>query len=156
MALLWFCTTANAVNNIASLDELSLEFSPQVEDAINNGVSLTINCQFADLKSLLIFDFPRNKKMHHFTLKRHALSNRYIVKRDDLSTPHMFRSISEANNYITTQAVILLENYTTFDPNRKMRLSLNKFELPGPMRLQAFIFDVWDLDTGWLSWDFAS
>lgn len=138
----------------SSIDELSIELSDQAQKAINNGVLLTIDCEFATIQSWLFIDRAMNTKKHQFTLSRHTLSNRYIVKRDDFATPHMFRSIPEATDYITKQALVLLESYTTYDTQRKMRISLNKFELPGPMRLEAFLLNKWDLDTGWLAWEF--
>ncbi len=144
------------VNSKVPLDELSIELSPHAQEAINNGVLLTIDCEFSSIKSVFLFDLTSNEKKHRFTLSRHTLSNRYIVKRDNLSTPHMFRSIPEATNFITAQSLILLESYTTYDSQRKMRISLNKFELPGPMRLQAFLQDKWDLDTGWLAWEYEN
>lgn len=156
LILIPLCLTISFANSKISLDELSIELSPQAQEAINNGVALKIDCEFANIESYLLLTLASNKKTHYFTLSRHALSNRYIVKRDNLSRPHMFSTIAEATNYITTQAVVLLESYTDYDADRKMRLRLNKFELPSPMRLQAFIFDEWDLDTGWLTWNFES
>jgi len=140
----------------SSLEDLSIELSARAQNAVNNGVSLTFDCDFANLQTLFFLNIPRNKTQHRFTLTRHTLSNRYIVKRDNLDTPHMFRTIPEASNYIVMQAIGLLEFYNETDTNRKMRLSLNKYMLPSPMRLPAFIFNEWDLDTGWVRWEFES
>ena len=158
ISLTWLLTsTVDAeYNSNSSLEDLSIELSVRAQNAVNNGVSLTFDCDFAHLESFLFLVIPRNKKHHRFTLTRHTLSNRYIVKRDNLDTPHMFRTIPEASNYIVMQAIGLLEFYSETDANRKMRLSLNKYELPSPMRLPAFIFNEWDLDTGWVKWEFES
>lgn len=156
MVLLSFCLLASQAKSQASLDDFAIELSPQAQEAINNGVSLTIDCDFANIENVLIFNRKSNETNHRFTLSRHALSNRYMVKQDSLSRPRIFRTIPEATHYISTQAVALLETYTIYNTDQKMRLSLNKFELPGPMRLQAFIFDEWDLDTGWIAWKLES
>ncbi|MBX2849209.1 MAG: DUF4390 domain-containing protein [Acidiferrobacterales bacterium] len=146
----------STVANDADLNELSFELSEHAQNAINSGVKITIDCAFANIKHWLFLSVAENTKIHKFTISRHTLSNRYVVKRDDLSTPHMFRSIPEAMNYIGSQALGLMESYTSFDSQRRMRISLNKFELPAPMRLQAFLLSNWDLDTGWLAWDSVS
>lgn len=156
IAFIWLAFASPLLNAQTSLLELDLELSEQAQEAVDNGVSLTIDCLFADIDTFLFLDLERNPKEHRFTLARHALSNRYIVKRDDLTRPYIFNSISEATHYISGQAINLLEFYSTTNPHRQMRLSLNKYELPGPMRLQAFLFDEWDLDTGWLAWAFES
>ena len=143
--------------NIAAPDEdFSITLSSEAQDAINSGVALSIRCEIAVRSSYWLFAIMGQRKDHHFLLVRHALSNRFIVKQDELDTPHIFRSISEATNYISTQATILLENHNNAQTPFSMRLSLNKFELPGPMRLNAFISDAWDLDTGWIKWKSAS
>jgi len=151
-----FSTTVCFAQSESPENELSIVLSNQAQQALNNGVLLTIDCEFANIESWWFFSRAMNKKTHQFSLSRHTLSNRYIVKRDNLTTPNMFRSIPEATNFIAAQSLSLLETYTTYDKQRKMRLSLNKFELPAPMRLQAFLLDKWDLDTGWLEWQFES
>ena len=152
------CTILMSSSTIAqtTANRLSLELSQQAQEAINNGVSLTIDCTIANIESRFLFNLEHDKKIYRFTLGRHTLSNSFIVKRDDIGTPHTFRSIADATNYITGEALNLLEYQAATDPARHMRLSINKFELPAPMRLQAFIFDEWDLDTGWLQWQFES
>ena len=136
-------------------DGLVFSLSDEAQEAINNGVTLAFRCQFAKRSSFGPFSISRSKRGHRFEVLRHALSNRFIVKRDNLDTPHIFRTLGEATNYVADQALILLEFYDDAKNEYSMRLSLNKFELPGPMRLNAFISDAWDIDTGWLAWQSA-
>ena len=136
-------------------DGLVFSLSDEAQEAINNGVTLAFECEFAKRSSFGPFSISRGKRGHRFEVLRHALSNRYIVKRDNLDTPHIFRTLAEATNYVADQASILLEFYDDAQNEYSMRLSLNKFELPGPMRLNAFISDAWDIDTGWLAWQSA-
>ena len=139
-----------------SAEGFNIALSAEMQDAVNNGVPLYFKCEFAVRHSYWLFSISRKVKNHQFLLKRHALSNRYIVKRDGLDTPHIFRSTVEASNYIAAQAVMLMESYHDAENPYSMRLYLNIFELPGPLRLYAFVFDAWDLDTGWIAWTFAS
>ena len=134
---------------------LVFSLSDEAQEAINNGVTLAFKCEFARRTSFGPISVSRGKRNHRFEVLRHALSNRYIVKRDNLDTPHIFRTLSEATNYVADQALILLEFHDDAQNEYSMRLSLNKFELPGPMRLNAFISNAWDIDTGWLAWQSA-
>ncbi|NND00772.1 MAG: DUF4390 domain-containing protein [Gammaproteobacteria bacterium] len=153
------CISGTAISTDADQDisseTLVIKLSSEAQDAVNNGVPLFFKCDFAVRRSYWFFSVSRSLKNHQFLLMRHAISNRYIVKRDSLDTPHIFRTITEATNYIAAQAVILLEFYDNAENRYSMRLSLNIFELPGPMRLNAFISSDWELDTGWMSWNSA-
>ena len=133
-----------------------IKLSDEVTQAINSGVPLSFSCQLAVRESFWLFSINKQQKNHHFLLTRHALSNRYIVKYDNLDTPHIFRTVSEATNYIALQAESLLELYSNEQSPFSIRVSLNKFELPGPMRLNAFISESWNLDTGWIVWNSAN
>lgn len=132
---------------------LNIEFSEAVRDAINNGVTVTLNCQLAVLDSWLFFTIARDKKNHHFIISRHALSNNYIVKKDNLDRSHIFRSIEQAVDFISTESLSLLRSYSETDKHHQMIVLINKYELPGPMRLKAFVSSDWNLNTGWVAWE---
>jgi len=68
----------------------------------------------------------------------------------------MFRSLVEAIDYIKSESLILLGSYKKTNKLGQMRITLNRYELPGPMRLQAFISGDWDVDTGWMTWEFET
>jgi hypothetical protein len=135
-----------------SAENFSFKLSTEAQDAIQNGVAISFRCLFAKRQTIWFIERSSNVKEHRFSLMRHALSNRYIVKQDELDTPHIFRSLAEANNYIAVQTVLLLEHYNDSNNSYSLRLSLNKFDLPGPMRLNAFLSNAWDFDTGWILW----
>ena len=135
-----------------SAANISLKLSSEVQDAIQNGVTIMFRCQYAERKAFWFLSRSANIKEHDFSLKRHALSNQYLVKRKDLDALNMFRSLDEATRYIAAQSVLLLEFYHDSDTHYSMRLSLNKFDLPAPMRLNAFLSSAWNLDTGWVVW----
>ena len=127
-----------------------LDISTEVQKAIDNGVRLVFDAHYAEQKTIFIFSRFRTVHQHRFFVQRHSLSNRYIVRRDKLEIPRLFRSIPQAMRYISQQALELLEFYKGEDLVLYMRLSLNKYELPGPLRLNAFIAADWDIDTGWM------
>ena len=134
------------------LEPFSFELSNEAQEAVKNGVTLSFDCQLAIRQSYWLFTTETQRKRHVFMLVRQALSNRYIVKQDKLDTPHLFRTISQATSYIAEHALNLFEFYNSDEQPYSMRLSLNKYKLPGPMRLNAFISDDWELDTGWIAW----
>lgn len=137
-------------------NSLSLDLSSEARAAIDAGIPLVFTCEFAVRQPWWIFAFKSEQKTHRFSLLRHTLSNSYIVKRDLADAPHIFRSITEASNHIASQALMLLESYSSEQQAYSMRISLNKFDLPTPMRLKAFIADAWDIDTGWIVWTSAN
>lgn len=139
-----------------ALDNIDITLSREAREAVDAGVVLTFDCEFALREFWWLFSRENNTKLHRFTLTRHTLSNRYIVQMSEADTPHIFRSISEATNYIAAQARLLLESYSSEQNPYSMRISLNTFELPTPMRLKAFIADAWNLDTGWILWASAN
>ena len=136
--------------------KLNIQLSAPLREALDKGVSLHFDSHFGIKKSVWLFSYVEKQRTHQFILKRHALSNRYIVRRLDLEAPRIFRSIGEAVNYIAAQALILLESYDDLHNTHSMRLTLNRFDLPGPMRLNAFASSDWDIDTGWITWKSAN
>jgi len=155
MLVLLNCATTNAgenqiVKNNAHSFDISL--SSAAQQAIDNGVALTFVCEFANLKRIAFLAWASERKQHRFVVTHHALSDRYIVRQDKLQTPHLFRSLAHAIDFMTEQANELFNSYYDHDDQHHMRISLSKYELPGPMRLNAFISSEWDLDSGWKKW----
>ena len=87
--LLILIITANGPLQAAQIgaDGLVFSLSNEAQEAINNGVTLAFKCQFAKRSSFGPFSVSRSKRNHRFEVLRHALSNRFIVKRDNLDTP---------------------------------------------------------------------
>ena len=63
-----------------SAANISLKLSNEVQDAIQNGVTIMFRCQYSERKAFWFLSRSSNIKQHHFSLKRHALSNQYLVK----------------------------------------------------------------------------
>lgn len=131
---------------------LRINLSSPVQKAIDSGVTLTFICEYAMIDKFLAFTWVKERKQHQFVVSRHALSNRYLVRNEASLEPGIYRSIPETMNHITDQALDLFNRYHNSNDQYQMRLSLSKYELLGPMRLNAFINDAWDLDSGWKTW----
>lgn len=142
---------AQSSSEISSRD-IDISLSDEVVEAVNSGVEIIIQCDLAQRTSYGFFSISENRQSFLFHLQRNALSNRFIVKRSGQNKPHLFRSLLEATNYIAAQGKLLLESNSTKQKPLSMRLFLNKFELPAPMRLNAFLSSAWAIDTGWILW----
>jgi len=145
-------------DNGISLTEqgFTITLSEESQQAINNGVSLTFVCEFAMQKKYAFLTWNTAHHKHQFRVSRHALSNRYLVRTDNLQKPKIFVSLAQTMTYISSSSMHLFRNYIAKQSKYKMRLSLSKYELPGPMRLNAFISSDWNLNTGWIAWTPAS
>jgi len=135
---------------------VKISLAKEVEDAIDGGISLTFSCEFAHVSRFLIFAWPEQIKQHKYVVTRHALSNRYLVHHEGRLAPRIFSSKYESMSFIANHSMDLFLKYHAQDKHggehHEMRLRLSKTELPGPLRLSAFITKEWDLDSGWNQW----
>ena len=135
---------------------LVLELPEDVRAAIEAGVPLSIEGEIASVKNYWLWDARTIVETHRFSISRQALSQRYLLYVDQQPAPHIFQAVGGASNFIAAEALKHLEEASPAYDNVQLRVSLNKFDLPAPMRLQAFWSSGWDLDTGWLPWDSGS
>ncbi|MBL4672665.1 MAG: DUF4390 domain-containing protein [Arenicella sp.] len=139
---------------------LKIELSDDVQAAIDSGVTLTFESQYAHAKRFIFFDWHTELAGHEFEVTRHTLSNRYLVYESNKVEPRIFSSTRETMTYISRASLSTFSKYIAKHQAQqlhllseyKMRLRLSKTKLPGPMRLTAFIASDWDLDSGWTSW----
>ena len=154
--LFYSCFTVSSLAYEANqhLNEKSykITLSSDVKDALDNGITLTFDCEIKTIKKIWFLSIPKNQIKYNFILTHHSLSNRYLVHYTDSQPPKNFGTASEATNFISEQSIKLLNQYASQKSDARMRLSLNKFKLLGPMRLNAFIAKQWSIDTGWVSW----
>lgn len=137
-------------------DSFTISLTGQPQEAVESGVALTFHCDFAMIKRIFFLSWAEKSRKHSFVVTHHALSNRYIVNHNDGQHRHSFRSLDASMNYLAGEAQRLYKNYLEQNADYEIRLSLSKFELPGPIRLSAFLASDWDLDTGWVKWESES
>lgn len=133
---------------------LQLTLSERARAALDNGVSLVVFSRLAVYKQVFGFGFRSSPKQSKFVLQRHALSNRYLVIDGDKLTPKLFASVDEAMDYIANISMIQLESFRHKHHSTAIRVHLDKFDLPSPMRLASFLRQGWHNDTGWVVWLF--
>jgi len=152
--ILFISTSSYAYETGQSIESASykINLSSDVKEALDNGITLTFDCELKTEKKLWLLSLAQNQIKYKFTLTHHSLSNRYLVQYIEAQPPKNFYSAREAIEFINEQSIKFLNQYASKQNAAKMRLSLNKFKLLGPMRLNAFIAKQWDIDTGWISW----
>ena len=131
---------------------VNLALSPKIKEAVDNGIVITFDCKLKVNKSFAKINWASQTQAHRFMLVHHSLSNRYLVHINNSETPKNFHTIGEATNFIMETSLKFFSEYSIERSQTYMRLSLNKFKLPGPIRLNAFIAEHWNIDTGWVPW----
>jgi len=156
---LFACSHATFAQSINyDSDGLKIELSDDIQKAIDSGVSLTFENEFAHTRRFFFFHWHSELVKHEFVVTRHTLSNLYLVHESNKLEPRNFSSTRETMNYISQAALDRFSKYHSKHPHslslseHEMRLRLSKTKLPGPMRLTAFIGSDWDLDSGWKVW----
>jgi len=139
---------------VHSKDGPVIELSASTVEAIDNGVSLTFECEFAVLRDWWLFKWPEQRQRHRFVISKHAISDRYLIHEDDKPTPEIFRSSSKGVYFISRSVQNLFRTYAREQPDLQLRISLNKYDLPAPIRLTAFTSEQWNFDSGWGAWQF--
>ncbi len=147
-----------------SIGKLNISFTEQMREAVSNGVPLSIELDFTYITPRLLLDNHSVTQRHQFKIMRHALSNRFMVLHNDKSRPELFATFLGITDYIGSESIRLFSDYTQETKNlitsdesvAHLRLALDKYKLPGPVRLSAFVSNQWDFDTGWITWDFEN
>lgn len=135
-----------------TLQQISLRLSPEVQEAINSGIEVSIISHYAKARKILFWHHYKKLQSVKFQLRRHTLSNRYMVIHPELRTPKVFRSITEAMQYISFFSINLLESLQQDSDKVAVRIHLNKFDLPGSLRPKSFLSSDWTHNTGWKIW----
>jgi len=104
----------------------------------------------------LLWDETVKKKLRHFQLRYHALSDQYVLSNLTEQTQQSFLSRGsaiaalgelDALRLIDAQRLVPGEQY-----NAGLRVALDVEALPSPMRPWAWFSNDWQLDSGWYTW----
>lgn len=134
--------------------ELDFEFTEQVNEAVENGIPVTLEV-IIRLEKPQQYWWPEEVSvvMKRFQLQYHALSEQYIVRNLNNGEQSQFsslyqalRSISLINNLplIDIGDIADLEDYRL-----RIRTVLDVSALPVPLRLWAYLDPGWALKSDW-------
>lgn len=143
-------------NNYTTQDnspyQIDLNLSSEVQAAINSGVAISIISDYASTKHFIFWHHYKKIQSIKFQLRRHAISNRYMVMHPEQKNLKVFRSITEAMQYISSSSLHILQSLQQETDKIALRIHLNKFDLPGSLRPKAFLSSDWTHNTGWKIW----
>ncbi len=138
---------------------LDLALTPQVEDALNNGIPLdfVIDVRLHRRRALLWDD-----AVDGWTLRRHlrfhALSGQYLLSGEPALPPNResFASLPEALAQVGSLEEVNLPIEVPIQPDAdyhtRVRVALDIEALPPLLRPVAYTSRAWDLNSGWSSW----
>ncbi|MEE9447253.1 MAG: DUF4390 domain-containing protein [Arenicellales bacterium] len=152
---------ANALFNQSSLAvdaQLDLSLSDAVEEALHNGISITL---------LMTLDLYKSRKYrwderiarwpfrHH--INYHSLSDRYVLTNHIEGESHSYASLVDLFNEIESfsfRSEILGETLPSSKHGYKLHLkiAIDKAALPAPLRVSSYIFPAWRVKSETHEW----
>jgi hypothetical protein len=138
------------------LAEMDLMLSDPVEEAVNNGIPVTIVKQYAVPRSRLVIKRRRVKTEQTYELRKHALSDRYVVKNIGSEAVKTYPSVTTAIRAIGAASVVnlkLRKDEYSDPPQVGVRVYLDIYALPTALRMRAFISRSWRHSSGWTIWN---
>ncbi len=128
-----------------------------VREALENGVPLVLELQIQVVREReLLWPEIIAELRQRFSLRYHALSQRYLVRNFNTGVLQSFRFLDDALRAIGNiyDLPLLDANLLKRDGDYRVRLrsQLDIESLPSPMRLWAYLDSDWRLNSGWYEW----
>jgi len=131
-----------------------LELSQQAREALEHGVTLTINLDMELRNDANMIEAIRDSRS--FSLRYLSLSERYQVTEEETGTLQVFsrlRHLLAAFNYMNVQ--LSTGPLPVGDFHLRTRIRLDERRLPAPMQLPAWLSPQWQHDSEWSVWPFT-
>jgi hypothetical protein len=136
---------------------IDLSFSEKTQEALENGVPLTIRFDFEVLR---VRRWLWNEKVAalqaSYLLELHALSRQYVVRNLNLGTTQSYASLPSARTALGSMGDFPLVDAhlldATADYRWRMRARLDIEALPAPLRPLAYVSTLWRHDSDWYEW----
>lgn len=133
------------------ISQLELSLSDQAIDAIDHGVPISIVIEYARPKQGMLGMSHEILARSVYQIQRHSLSNRYLLRMPTDKALSIFVSIENALSYLgrsITQPITIKQPLDTI----AVRMYLDVFRLPAPLRFKAFFSQQWQHDSAWSIW----
>lgn len=149
---------ARAVDDMWLVDALfDLSLDSEIQQALRNGVTLTIQMQFEVIRKRLLWpDEVVLEEQQTVELRYLLLSQRYVVTHTDTNTQSSYATLYSALRYISQ-----LRDYPLLPIDQlkadgrydaALRVVLVKEDLPGPLQVLAFWRGDFTLESEWYWW----
>jgi len=148
------------VEEVYRLDAVArLQLTPDVENALNNGVDLTITWEASIQRSRAWWvDADVAWIVQRYRLSLHELTRQYVVTNLNTGQQRSYTRVQTALDQIGTLVGFPLVDRVLVagDGNLigQVRVRLQHDELPLPLRAVALFSDSWDLVSEWYQWRF--
>ena len=133
---------------------LDLLLSPDVEQALHQGIALRFNVQLRSARHYRFWALLMDQQTHTWTINYLPLSRQYRLtsptgqQRLYTRWRHLNAALKEQQHFVfdldSTQA--------NFDYQVQLRAALDLQSLPAPLRLPALFSAQWRLASGWNTW----
>jgi hypothetical protein len=130
------------------------------DEALRSGVTLTLEMQI-EVERLRRFPLPDKgiaSLLQRYALQYHALSDRYIVRNINSGEQATYATLAAAEAALGSVHDLPVLDATLLEPGARhqisVRAALNIRRLPVPLRLFAFFFDDWRVESEWYRWRF--
>jgi hypothetical protein len=135
---------------------LTLKITGDPAQALSKGIGLTIVVQTRLYRaSLASWYFKLANWEQRFRVEHHALSNRYTLTQVATGAtdnfPTLTETLSAIGRFATTVDLPAGINEND-DLQMRLRVSLDRKSLPGPLKLVALISKDWQLRSSWGRW----
>jgi len=150
------------VDEVYQLDaRIDYTLSTDAREALTNGVPLTLRLDIEILRPRpLMWDEVVASLNVRYRLSYHALSRRYLVENRASGAQHSYNTLYQALTALGTIRALpvldkrLLEVGQVYDA--RLRVVLDREDLPAPLRLMAYFSRAWTLNSPWFRWSLAS
>ena len=138
-------------SQLTVISQLELSLSDQAIDAIDHGVPISIVIEYARPKQGPLGMSHQILARSVYQIQRHSLSNRYLLRMPTDKALSIFASIENALTYLGRS---ITQPITIRQPLDKIavRMYLDVYRLPAPLRFKAFFSQQWQHDSAWSVW----
>ena len=133
-------------------------FSSQVEEAIHHGVELHLVAEFRINHRKWGRDKRLVSRKLRASIRQHALSGRYLLKRSDRDDQGTFQTLTEALASLNTIHFESTEYPPLSDRGHDylaVRARIHNKSLPGPLQPLSYLSPAWRLSSGWTVWEIS-
>jgi hypothetical protein len=146
------------INGVYRLDaQLSLEFSDEVLEALDNGVPIDLVLEIEILRQRSwVWDEDLASLEQRHQLRHHALSQQYVVKNLNTGVQQAYPNLAEAKAALGQIRDFPMLDQRLLKPGEhyraRLRVRLDIESLPAPLRPLAYLFRGWRLTSDWYEW----
>lgn len=150
--------SSRLVEDVYQLDaKLEFNFDPEMIDALEHGVSISIDINILIKRERdWLWDPKIKEDTLSLRLEQYPLSNRYLVTNINSDSTRQFQTLDEAldflgtiNNYFLVSQSVLSKDETYVC---MLKAELNTETLPPAIRPIAAVSKKWQLESPWYEW----